>query len=437
MSIVAIVASPVTQQVVSYPTRLAPTNQASTVPASWYLNITERYMDSSDVDNYMSMDTDKFEGLTSLKSSSTPAAPVCPTGNCTYTRFHSLGMCTKFANITSLLNVTMVPKATPDSWLLWHDRDYPEITTFNISLPLPRTWFLSPVRKSLVSYPLNSSLMFSGDRNLDATAVFNYAVIYYDNPDFPYPPALDTPLPRYEAVEVLFHFCVMDMNVSVTNAIASTNPTAESYETLSASGQRGSTLWITEDGVEPPWNRSVLSTLLDPSLGVDFGYLAPRDTEAKTVLRGPPRVDTQPPMVATDRYTVTDKSRLWFTNYFMLSLLAGLQHNGTHGEFIKEDPLSIGHKTTAAVFGLPENTTDISRVRFERLKTAISDIAVGTTNTYVSAFYMFHRPPSLFSHQPQRPAHAVAICLPVLFLGTGSAPGPPYAMPPGQRTRSS
>ncbi len=106
-------------------------------------------MDSSDVDTYMSMDTNKFEGLTALKSSSTPATPICPTGNCTYTRFHSLGMCSRVANITSLVNVTMVPEATPDSWLLWYDKDYPNITTYNVSLPLPRTWFLSPVKKSI------------------------------------------------------------------------------------------------------------------------------------------------------------------------------------------------------------------------------------------------------------------------------------------------
>ncbi len=184
----------------------------------------------------------------------------------------------------------------------------------------------------------------------------------------------------------MFHFCVMDMKVNVTNGVPSTAAAAESHEVLSSSGQKGSTLWITEHGVEPPWNRSILSTILDPSLGVNFGYFAPRSPDAMTTLRGPARVETNPPMMATDRYTVTDKSRLWFTNYFMLSLLAGLQHNGTHGEFIKEDPFSIGHKTSAAVFGVPENTPDISRVRFERLKLAISDISTGTTNTYVYSF---------------------------------------------------
>ncbi|KAH8886374.1 hypothetical protein GQ53DRAFT_610530, partial [Thozetella sp. PMI_491] len=106
ISILSIVASPITQQMIQYSTRLEPqSNATATISAtqhyrSWIHSISQIYTASA----WQNMINVAIQSNTD--NSSRWLSPLCPTSECRYPRFSTLGVCSKTANITSHLEVT-------------------------------------------------------------------------------------------------------------------------------------------------------------------------------------------------------------------------------------------------------------------------------------------------------------------------------------------
>ncbi|KAK0716263.1 hypothetical protein B0H67DRAFT_448388, partial [Lasiosphaeris hirsuta] len=105
VAILSIVSSPVTQQVIEYPTRLAISQTANNVTTkavkSWAFdpNVGPRAVGETILSTVLT------GFLTRLSDPIQPLDVPCPTGACTFPVFNSLGICVKSANISSLLTV--------------------------------------------------------------------------------------------------------------------------------------------------------------------------------------------------------------------------------------------------------------------------------------------------------------------------------------------
>jgi hypothetical protein len=133
-------------------------------------------------------------------------APSCSSGQCEFSNFTSLGICTQVTNVSNLIDVTRLP-----------DRDW------NLNLKDNTTWSASilgysplviPNLQSFNIYTLAQNMSIklpaTNERNLSLSDMF----ILYSNP-----PALPARDVTFEAIEVLFYWCTKAFSLSVANGV--------------------------------------------------------------------------------------------------------------------------------------------------------------------------------------------------------------------------
>ncbi|KAH8880476.1 hypothetical protein GQ53DRAFT_833222 [Thozetella sp. PMI_491] len=383
ISVLAIAASPFTQQAITYPVRPVVTDQSATVLANWNLKLPDGTLDP------ILSERSIAEGFTYTKAASTPIIPFCGTANCTFPRFQTLGVCTKLSNITSHVRTSFfVPSSdsgtaqNPNS--LWKDPYYPNPVQYNVSLSVDGSWFLTPAQASIIGFPINNSIAFAGDAALSATGLWDMAIVYNMDYSLPFPPARDRPPPTFEAIEVIFHACVWEFETQVINGVPSTEPVASSYEVLSSSGVSGLGIECldTLGEARAPWNMSLPLALVDYSCRP-----LNEPSTGSTILRGPGALTSNgteaAPRVAAEYYTMNDTARplmsAFFADYatpmFMENDPSRYPFSWSWGGSILSD-----YRYMEAVLLIPEDAPDKSALRFERLKNASEVIAVGATN---------------------------------------------------------
>lgn len=213
--------SPVTQQLIEYPTRLvsSPHGQA-TIPIIQQVQITNNFITLP----YAALELAVTTGLTSTKPvESIP--PDCPTSNCTFPQFDSLGFCVKTEDITDLLIVDEIPNA-PSSDLNRGSSFYQDasiIPMYNLTLTEDCNMITqSPYSFQACVQGSNRSLAFKDELDLMPTSLFSIFYIFQAPKDAS-KNEIKQFTPTYRsAVEVLVSLCVQTFEVSVSTGITET-----------------------------------------------------------------------------------------------------------------------------------------------------------------------------------------------------------------------
>ncbi|KAL0935998.1 uncharacterized protein CTRU02_208213 [Colletotrichum truncatum] len=188
--ITAILTSTLTQSTVTYPTRLAPIASRPVLPRAvkFYTNTANLLYDpTSDLKH----DTSIYTGLSYNYDTEFPFEPPrCPTTECRWETFSTLGICAKTWNITNLLNVTY-GKGKESKMLKL--ASLPNGAYANLSMPNMGMVSLSSGMKSLYVEPEDSTT--------DAVSQFQIIYSLYGG--------------GIGAMEANFYFCVQRYNVSV------------------------------------------------------------------------------------------------------------------------------------------------------------------------------------------------------------------------------
>ncbi len=215
--------SPVTQQVISYPTRLAPVSEVGNATTraiqtwSYKPNVGPRLPMISAYSTVLNGFLTPVAGPPVL-----PLEVSCPTGNCQFPRFSSLGVCVQQKNITDLLNVTTSSPPTPDQWPTVIQLGNASFQ-YNVSLGGDCS-MLSPstVAFKTCKTDANQSYAFQNDWELMAAKIYSFPLIYTVIEDHMYANITDPAPVRWAAMEIFFHLCVNTYNISVTDGHTTT-----------------------------------------------------------------------------------------------------------------------------------------------------------------------------------------------------------------------
>ena len=229
VTVLSVLSSPITQQVISYPTRIASVNDITNVTApavkAWGYdpNGTSRYTLISGMWTIMGT------FLTPLSTPVQNLAVSCPTGSCTFPPFHSLGVCVQQKDITPLLNVTTGPP-DPASWVVPLSLNnvsfqYTARLSPNCSMNAPSTLAFT----GCMLQP-DESLAFAADRELMAAKLFSFPLMYSMASEGMFANVTNpAPVAGWRAMEVFFHLCVNTYNVSVSHGNTTTLPVASTW----------------------------------------------------------------------------------------------------------------------------------------------------------------------------------------------------------------
>ncbi|KAH8898626.1 hypothetical protein GQ53DRAFT_816859 [Thozetella sp. PMI_491] len=227
VTVLGLVSSSVTQLLISYPSRLAPTDAIASIRAVQNYKVT-----TSNSTLYYSAQNGAEDAYNHPIQ---PLAPTCPTSNCTFPIFQSLAICHQIANVTSSLQVRVIDPALvkdTDSTVTNPALFQPNATEFNVSLP-NGPYMVTQSLTSVIVSPLapGTSLAFKSDPDLMAAQILSFGAIYSS----PYEWGTKRNLTTFYALEVLFHPCVQRYNVSVSNNIPTSQILQSAYEVSSQS----------------------------------------------------------------------------------------------------------------------------------------------------------------------------------------------------------
>lgn len=223
--------SPITQQLIEYPTRMVPSPlEQTSVSTIQQLQIPGSMIALP----YSAMELAITAGLIS----STPVEPIipdCPTSNCTFPLFDSLGFCVKTANITDLLNVNVTYVADPNDLSVSPNSSYHTAFVYNLTLPGTKDCYMitqSPYAFQACIQGSGRSLAFKNESDVASTSLFS---IFY---------LFQAPINRFGsgmqwnelgyqfAVEVLVQLCVQTFNVSVTKGVPASKVVSSKAEAV-------------------------------------------------------------------------------------------------------------------------------------------------------------------------------------------------------------
>ncbi|KAK4641219.1 hypothetical protein QC761_610450 [Podospora bellae-mahoneyi] len=241
ITIISVVTSPITQLAISYPVREVVAAELAEVPA------VRTVMSPRDEVTFATR-TAMLEAITpdgkqSRRVRMAPTGATCPTGNCTFDVFHSLGVCVEMVDISSAIVVQSWPGPEPGeeavvknngSVVMMGDPFYPRRTIWNASLPGTHVDLVHQSRMAAVSDMLvgNQTVGFADNPTLMATRIASFVELY----TVPIPQddenmrqltdmsngsniASATHQFRHEALEFLFHLCVQTYNTTIRNGI--------------------------------------------------------------------------------------------------------------------------------------------------------------------------------------------------------------------------
>jgi len=230
VTVLSVLSSPITQQVISYPTRLDLTSGLGNVKTgavqSWAYDF--------DAGPRGVMNLVLSTVLTGfLQPIEKPIAPMdvaCPTGTCTFPRFDSLGVCVKMANITHRLRVE---EAEPnvDSWVI--PMLMVNVTReYRVGLEEPCN-MTSPSTMAFRTCTLapNVSYAFADDPDLMSTKIYSFPIIYSMFRPDTFANISDPGPVSWGAFEAFFHLCVQSFDVSVEDGKPTTRVAMESWAT--------------------------------------------------------------------------------------------------------------------------------------------------------------------------------------------------------------
>ncbi|KAK0654190.1 hypothetical protein QBC41DRAFT_386543 [Cercophora samala] len=239
LSIICVLTSPLTQLAIDYPSRHVPSPGADGAQVSviGILNTTDHESMVRATNKALNelpwpMKDYEYELVS-------PTGALCSTGNCTFDELHSLGVCVKFADISSALvvqsvdNVEASVNAPYKYWTVYQD----EFTMWNASIPnaYPDGRSLDLVHQGKLAVFMdvltgNQSIAFLADKDLMQTKVASVVLIrtvpafeaHSDSErkeileQFNFAEILSSIQEvRYEAIEALFHLCVQSYEIRV------------------------------------------------------------------------------------------------------------------------------------------------------------------------------------------------------------------------------
>ncbi|KAF6806478.1 hypothetical protein CSOJ01_08826 [Colletotrichum sojae] len=232
---VSAVTSPVTQLSINYPSRsTAVTGAREEAYTSNIYNLkgARDLLETSTgkaVSLAMLLDSSGFDRPMSFSTAATGREAFCSTGNCTFPRYQSVGVCMQMANVSSSLQVEEVSSA---------DMANQSATTI-ISTDFPSAW-----RASLPGFEVvhqtkmgvftgmlrgNETVAFGSDANLQKARLASFVVLYTTPTVFdvePNPRGLGkvytTREFRHDAAEVFFHLCVQTYETEVRMGVETT-----------------------------------------------------------------------------------------------------------------------------------------------------------------------------------------------------------------------
>ncbi|KAJ5133316.1 hypothetical protein N7476_003455 [Penicillium atrosanguineum] len=234
----------------------------------------------------------------------------CPTGNCTFPKYQSLGFCSKCANVTDFLHLNKTPLGTT-------------LSTYNYKLPNGLSFSTAESMMYMMNATYNLDLLKINADGLPL--ILNFTAI--TSPGYGVPPAV-----QISATECALYFCVSTYEARVTEGVFSENRTAV------ASSSNTSTSWIdaTDDFVITP------DTCFFNGTRYKKPYTSPQDCI----------------------YSVNWLSRLAMQN----SLSPLMKGEGTL--FVSNRP-SWTPSTAQAIYGTYGNLTDISTM-FESMASSLT-----------------------------------------------------------------
>ncbi|KAK0726256.1 hypothetical protein B0T21DRAFT_385567 [Apiosordaria backusii] len=241
LTIVSVITSPITQLAISYPVREVVAAELAEIPA------VRTIMSPRDEVTFATrtamLEAVSPDGKSSRSTRMAPTGAICPTGNCTFDIFHSLGVCVEMADISSHLFVQSWPGPEPGeepivrnngSVVMMGHPFYPGRTIWNASLPGTHVDLVHQSRLAAVSDMLvgNQTVAFANSSSLMTTRIASFVEIY----TYPVPKDEQNRLQltdmangsniasaihefRHEALEFLFHLCVQSYNTTVENGV--------------------------------------------------------------------------------------------------------------------------------------------------------------------------------------------------------------------------
>ncbi|KAH8897278.1 hypothetical protein GQ53DRAFT_837938 [Thozetella sp. PMI_491] len=232
-SLLSIVTSPITQQMIQYPTRSTAIIGDARVSIS----------DAFDVLDQASLEIAISASQSGLSGQQDSVKAVCSSATCTFPKYNSLALCARVQDISKLLHVTRIPNSNSTDWtgaVHWNVVADNGTTAYNASLPNGVS-LSTPVAYSYLSAPMDTSISFSNDSDLGFSSVGHLYIIYSNAGNVSYPRINRTnEAPwQFQAVEVLFHMCVNTYSTAVTSGNSSTEIIVSSYSPYPVSGNLG------------------------------------------------------------------------------------------------------------------------------------------------------------------------------------------------------
>lgn len=352
VTVIGIVTSPITQQTVSYPERLADTKGTATTSAARHIG------DSSGqpYTEFLQMVGAIHSGLEPNGANYyTDLTPDCSTAECSFPPFPTIGVCAKIANATSLLNVTVLPSAGFDDSTGWGDEISinTRMVAYNVTAPQLGAWVTTPVAYTMNFFTLNESFLFQDNKDLRYTTLHDSLIIYSNGPNISYPNHDVTAIPNFQAAEVVLHLCVKTLEVKVTGGKAVTTASNEQFHVL---GDVPRVPVFKHDCVS--WNTTGNVTPFT------CGYVPARpDTPYTIVLDGP-----------GGNFSAHSKLLAEVTVDMHLGLTTFWNWNGRDDS--SETGADVGMKLINAVWG----SNDGLEAQYDRLRQVANGIAIGGTN---------------------------------------------------------
>ncbi|CAK7230310.1 hypothetical protein SBRCBS47491_007541 [Sporothrix bragantina] len=352
VTIIGVVTSPITQQTVSYPERLASSNGTATTWAARHIG------DSSGqpYPEFLRMVDSIHSGIQPNGAKNyTDLEPECSTAECSFPSFPTLGVCAKVANATALLNVTVLPNAGFNDSSGWGDETSinTRMVAYNVTAPQPGAWITTPVAYTMNYFTLNESLYFQDDRDLRYTTLHDGLVIYSNGPNISYPNHDVTAVPTFQAAEVVLHLCVKTLDVKVSQGKAVTTSSNEQFHILG------------DVPSEPIFKHECVSWGITGEVTPFVcGYVPHQPRTPYTIaLEGP-----------GGNFSAHSKLLAEVTVDMHLGLTTFWNWNGRAGS--SETGADVGMKLINAVWG----TNDGLEAQFERITQVANGIAIGGTN---------------------------------------------------------
>ncbi|KAK0623596.1 hypothetical protein B0T14DRAFT_495052 [Immersiella caudata] len=359
-SILSIFTSPITQQMIEYKERPAPIAAEASIQRS-------RDLSRDVARSLQSITKATFAGMSSsLEHPVLPLAATCGSSNCTFERYHSLGMCVKMKDISHLLTISEIKNSTSEHWTGGHNRanavyEGNGTTSWNASLPGVGISFVSPLSYSMMLAGNDKSLSFLDSRDNNYTALARFYVMYSNAGNVSYPGrdrSNDTPW-EWRALEILYHACVITYETAVTSGISHTVQIATSNAVLNTPNNL------------PLYNANCT---LETDFAINFcDYADKEQPGGLTYLVDPEHADDPTKFYSFDRRV---SNMITYNTYFDLS--NSFMADGVPGHlasFMKQNYFAL----RTALYGVDYLLND-TRVQFDNLAKYFNGTATAVSN---------------------------------------------------------